>query len=99
MKTEKTERQKQIDRDIDLVLDHCDAISAAFRAGKRGDEIEQMAIAMPLFPRAAKTAVMMMGKKEFLEKGYDRTRADAEWGEGWIDEVEAERRELTGMAE
>ncbi len=99
MRTKKTEEQKRIERESDVILAHCDAISAAILAGKSSEEIERMAIAMPLWPKTARTAVMMMGKKQFLKKGYDRTKADAEWGEGWIDEVEAERRELTGMAE
>ncbi len=99
MKTTKTEEQKKIDREIDLVLDHIDAICAAAKAGVSGAEVERMVIAMPLWPKTARTAVMMMGKKRFLEKGYDRTKADAEWGESWIDEVDAERRELTGMTE
>ncbi len=99
MRTTKTEEQKRIERDSDLVLSHVDAICAAAKAGASSTEIHQMAVAMPLWPKTAKTAVMMMGKKQFLEKGYDRTRADAEWGEGWIDEVDAERRELTGMTE
>jgi hypothetical protein len=99
MESTKTERQKEIDRDNDMILDHVDAICAAAQAGIHGTELEQMVIAMPLHPRTAKTAVMMMGKKRFLEKGYDRTRADAEWGEDWIDKVNEERRELTGMTE
>ncbi len=94
-----TEKTKAKCDDFDLILDHCDAISAAVMAGKSSTEIVQMGIAMPLLPRTAKTAVMMMGKKQFLERGYDRTLADAEYGEQWIDEVDAERRELTGMTE
>ncbi len=95
----RTEEQKAIDRDTDMILDHVEGILAAVDAGKSGAELEQLAIAMPLYPNTAKTLVMMMGKKRFLEKGYDRTRADAEYGEQWIDEVSAERYALTGMAE
>lgn len=95
----RTEEQKRSDQEIEEVLEHGEAICAAMKAGKSGAEIEKMIIAMPLFPNVARSAVMVLGKKRFLEKGYDRTKADAEYGESWIDEVDAERRELTGMVD
>lgn len=85
--------------DVTAMLEKCNEISTAALAGKEGDEIERMAISMPLFPRAARGLVMAMGKKRFIEKGYDRTNADAAYGADWIDKVEAERLELTGSGE
>ncbi len=97
MKTAAMKQAKPTEHDYEAVLDYCDTLSAAARAGKNPGEIARLAIAMPLLPRAARTAVMSMGKKRFLEKGYDRTFADAEYGEHWIDEVDDERFALTGM--
>ncbi len=95
MQTTKNEQNPTV-REINLVLDHCDAITAAAQAGKSSEEIIQMGIAMPLFPKAAKSLAMMIGKKRFLKMGYDRTRADVEYGKKWLDEVDAKRRELMG---
>ncbi len=97
MKTAAMKQTEAKKYDYDTILDHLDAISAAAQSGKSAGEIERMVIAMPLLPRAAKTAVMSMGKKQFLEKGYDRTLADAEYGEQWIDEIDDDRFALTGM--
>lgn len=95
-----TARKEQTEQEYDIVetvLDHLDVIHAARDAGVTGEELHKLVIAMPLFPKAAKGMVMRMGKKWFLEKGYDRTLADAEYGAQWIDEVDDERFSLTGM--
>lgn len=94
-----TMKAKRLDRnkyDIDGILDYCEAISTAAKAGNR-EEVIRLGVAMPLLPPVARSAVMVMGKKEFLAGGYDRTLADAEYGEQWIDEVDDERFALTGM--
>lgn len=85
--------------DMDSILDHMEAIHAAVDAGIADEELHKMVVAMPLLPKTARGAVMVIGKKRFLEEGYDRTLADAEYGKQWIDEVDDERYALTGMRE
>lgn len=95
-----TAKVKQTDWEkynVEALLDHIEAIWAAEDAGKSKEEIHRMSVAMPLLPKVARGAVMVMGKKRFLEEGYDRTMADAEYGKQWIDEVDDERFALTGM--
>ncbi len=97
MTTAKKEQTDWEKYNMDAVLDYIESIWAAEEAGKSDEEIHRMSGAMPLFPKVARGAVMRMGKKRFLEEGYDRTMADAEYGEQWIDEVDDERFALTGM--
>ena len=97
MTTAKKEQSDWEKYNMDSVLEHMEAMHAAKDAGATEEELHKMFVAMPLLPKAAKGAVMMIGKRRFLEGGYDRTLADMAYGEQWIDEVDDERFALTGM--
>ncbi len=62
-------------------------IQACFAASSRGDkkEASRLRRSLPLAPHLAMVAKEMYGKKYLIDRGYDLSEADAEFGDGWLE--------------
>lgn len=64
-----------------MIFAHLEAIAL-------GDKEKEMEIGkqIPMAPHCAKTYKSMYGKEALLEAGFNLSEANAEYGEGWLDE-------------
>ncbi len=61
-----------------------DAIYDANRAGNK-DEAYRLMHQLPLAPGLAEIAKEMYGKEYLIENGFNLSEANAEFGDGWLD--------------
>jgi hypothetical protein len=61
------------------------AIRMAEDAGDDEEDGRLMRQVLPLAPHLAMAAKEMYGKQYLLDRGYNLSEADAEYGDGWLD--------------